>query len=336
MRLHSVPLGLAMSIILATTAQAQQTRSNYAHAQAPAAKKIPTDPQSQGAVHRIETYSGTRRSVRYLPAGNVSSSDRAGARELQHAENEASYLYDLERLKQQYVSDERVMEQDRLAVQRQLYGTNITSESDASQTNRGVYNNNYSSFYPGYPGYGWYGRSPVYPSYGIYGAYPYLGYGAYGGIGAQSNFARTTMGQNHTERTVTRSLRNGVGDEGRVKEAMAHVIAGQSSPEYGEKVMQEYEKAMSQAASSPTLAKALSVRKDSVAAAKYEPSFSVKSEVTIWTGADKVDGVVKADRPGWVVLETDEGEVSVRKSTIGRSLVHSNSAHSPKRSTASK
>jgi hypothetical protein len=45
--------------------------------------------------------------------------------------------------------------------------------------------------------------------------------------------------------------------------------------------------------------------------------------VTIWVGTDKYVGTVKDDLSGWVVLQTDKGEVTVRKSEITRSEVPS-------------
>jgi hypothetical protein len=38
-------------------------------------------------------------------------------------------------------------------------------------------------------------------------------------------------------------------------------------------------------------------------------------------GTEKYMGTVKDDRAGWVVLQTDKGEVTVRKSEITRSEV---------------
>ncbi|MGH7172414.1 MAG: hypothetical protein ACRELG_19220 [Gemmataceae bacterium] len=162
----SCVLGVCVGALAAATlADGQQATSKFARTPVPPAKKSKAEPAvkksraeppARGSIHRIEMYSGTRRSVRYLPMGSVSDADRAAARELQRAENEESYLFDLERVKQQYVSDERLAEQDRAAVQKDLYGKSITTEQDASRINRQGYMNGYG-MYGGYGGYGMYG-----------------------------------------------------------------------------------------------------------------------------------------------------------------------------------
>jgi hypothetical protein len=245
-----------------------------------------------GSVDRIELYSGPSHTTRYVVSGDVSASERAAAREMEQAENEEIYVASLERLKQQYVSGERVMEAHRRGVQRDLYGKSITSGWDSS----------YSGGLSG--GYGWGGD--------------YLGgYGGYGGSGYPGGFSSGYS--NDSYQSETRSLKDGVGDEGRMKAAFAPVIAQQATPEYAAAAQSRYEKALARAAGSPTLARVLSLPRAEEAA--YEPSFTKDSRVVIWVGTDKYAGVVKADRPGWVVLDTDDGEVRLRKSEIDRSVV---------------
>jgi len=79
-------LGVWMGVLAASTlADGQQNTSKYAPCSrvgffatappakkstiAPPAKKSTIAPPARGAIHRIELYSGTRRSVRYLPSG---------------------------------------------------------------------------------------------------------------------------------------------------------------------------------------------------------------------------------------------------------------------------
>jgi hypothetical protein len=121
--------------------------------------------------------------------------------------------------------------------------------------------------------------------------------------------------------SVTRSLQFGMGDEGRFKDAMVQVIASQASPEYAASVVRGYDAAVARAASSPALAKALSLRKGPTTYAAYEPTFTKGGNVVIWIGNDKITGTVKDDYPGWVVVQTTTGEVTVRKSEITRSEV---------------
>lgn len=322
-------LGILLGVLTAVAAQAQQTTSNYARVPVPPAKKAVSQSDRQGAIHRIELYSGTRRSVLYMPSGDVSISDRATARELQHAENEESYLYDLEQVKQQYVSDERLAEQQRHAVQQELYGKSITTEGDSTRTGTQNYNN-------GYGGYGMYGGYGLNGGFGMYGGGYGLYGGGYGGYGYGGRMGGRSSAMGHSETSVTRSLKDGVGDEGRMKAALAPVLASQASPEYAEHVLRTYEKTAARAAASPVLAKTLSLRKAPAVAANYEPSFTKDSKVAVWVGNDKYDGVVKSDRSGWVVLETDDGEVSLRKSTIERSLVHNKPKGTPTRTAVAK
>jgi len=326
-------VGILLGILAVAPAQAQQTnRSNYARAQEPPARSIADQPEKPGAIHRIELYSGTRRSVRYLPSGNVSSSDRAAARELQRAENEDSYLLDLEKLKQQYVVDERILEQHRRAVQQQLYGKSIESERDSSNLGSQRYMGGYGYATP--YGSGMPGAYRGYPYAGGYG-YPGYGYGGYGGYGARMGGMRASMG--HSKTTVRRSLENGVGDEGRIKDAMSKAIANEASPEYAHQALRDYEKAMKDAASSPVLAKTLSLRKTPTATASAdELSYPENSSVTLWIGRDKYEGVVKADRPDWIILRTDEGDMRVRKSSIERAVVRTTPKGTPARTTAAK
>lgn len=341
MRCIPIRLGRALGVcigILAAAALAygQQTTSKYARATAPPAKKtVAVESPARGSIHRIELYSGTRRSVRYLISGEVSDRDRAAARELQQAENEANYLYDLERVKQQYVSDERLLEQQRRAVQQQLYGTSVRTERDLTQGGRQFYNGGYGlggmGGYGGFPGYGLFGG---YPGYGMYGGYGGLGYGMYGGYGYRAGLTNSYNGR--SRQTVTRGLQNGVGDEGRIKAALAPIIAGQASQDYADEVQNHYEQALARAASSPMLAKTLSLRKAATATVNAEPAYPEKSKVTLWVGADRYDGVVKADGASWLVLQTDDGEMRVRKSTIERCIVHGAAAPSPQRATAAK
>ena len=189
--------------------------------------------------------------------------------------------------------------------------------------------------YGGFGMYGGYGLSGGLGGFGLYGGLGGYGmYGGYGGYGGRYGGMGTSAG--HSSVTETRSLKDGIGDEGRIKDAMAKAIANQTSPEYANQALHEYEKALARAASSPMLAKTLSLPKPSVATAKDEISYPENRKVTIWIGSDKYDGVVKADRPSWIVLETDDGEMRVRKSSIERSIVHAKPGHAPKHTTVSK
>jgi hypothetical protein len=108
-----------------------------------------------------------------------------------------------------------------------------------------------------------------------------------------------------------------------MKNAIVQVITQQSSPDYAAAVVRDYEAAVSRAAASPILSRDLGLPKSAVQTPQKELSFTKGSKAVIWVGVEKYEGTIKDDRPGWVVLHTDTGEVTVRKSEITRSEVPS-------------
>jgi hypothetical protein len=110
-----------------------------------------------------------------------------------------------------------------------------------------------------------------------------------------------------------------MGDEGRIKNAMAQGIAQDASSDRAAVVAREYEAAAARAAASPVLSRDLGLQKGPAPKESREPSFAKGSKVTVWIGSDKYTGTVKEDVDGWLVLQTDKAEVRVRKSEITRS-----------------
>ncbi len=308
-------LGLLLGVVVTATAQGQPiVVAHSARAKAPAAKDT-ADRTPPGSVHRIVVFEGANRSVHYVTSGALSTADRLAAFDLERAENELTYIHDLQRLKQQYVNSERIMEPQRRYVQEQLYGTQI--RYGGSNTSYGGYGG-YGYGGNGYGGYGYGG----YGSSGIYSPY------AFGGLG----YRRSPSGSvGSTSYSVVRSLQFGMGDEGRLKNAMVSVLAREASSDYADAALRRYDTAAGRAASSATLSRDLSLRKGPAAYADREPSFAKGDKITIWLGNDKYTGTVKEDRPGWLVLQTDKGEVTVRKSEITRSETPSKPAGGPGR-----
>jgi hypothetical protein len=314
-------LGVLLGAAAATMAQGQQiTVAKNAIPKPPAAKKTTEEPKARSGVYRIELYAGPSRTVRYMFSGDVPSHEREVALDMQRAENEMMYVQDMERLKQAYVNGERIAEAHRQDVQRQLYGTSITTGRDLSRSGGGRYLSGYGGLYGGYGLYG--GGLGFLGGYGMYG----MGYSPYGigGYGTRAGGYNSYSGESW--QTVNRSLQNGVGDEGKLKDAMAQAVAKQSTPEYATEAQHHYEKAVARTAEAPMVARAMSLPKTTGPAVAYEPSFTRDSHVVVWVGGDKYDGTVKEDHPGWVVLTTDEGELRLRKSEIGRSVVKSGPA----------
>jgi hypothetical protein len=333
-------LGILLGVIAATMAHGQQiTVAKYALPKGPPPRRTAEDIKANGAIHRIEMFSGPNRSVQYLFSGEVPAQEREATVQLQRAENELMYVQDLERLKQQYVNSERYMEPIRRGVQRDLYGRSITTGQDLSNYGAGRYNSGFGFGFTGAP-VGFLG-GPFGLRSGLGTGLPFFNGGltagspfGFGGYSNRAGFSNGYAGDAY--QTVTRSLQNGVGDEGRMKDAMAQAIAKQTDPEYANDTLRHYERAVSRAVSMPMLAKTLSVPRTATASAEYEPSFKKDSHMVLWIGDDKYTGTVKSDQAGWVVLDTEEGEVSVRKSQIMRAQVLARPGASPDRHRVSK
>ncbi|HTU21074.1 MAG TPA: hypothetical protein VMG10_23680 [Gemmataceae bacterium] len=286
-------LGILLGAVVTTTAYGQQNK-------APAAPEKAPPP---GSVHRMVIREGPNQRVYYIATGNLSTSDRMAAHNLEQTENGLIYARDLQGLKQQYVNSERILEPKRRAIQQELYGQRIQYGSRGAA---------YSST-GGYGGGGYYG----YP----YGYYPFFnngwgggyGYGGYAG-GVFSSFGSTSY-------SVVRSLQFGMGNEGVMKNALVRVIAQEATSSNAAGAVRDYEDAAARAASSPILSRDLGLSKSAAPASAKEMSFAKGSKTTIWVGKDKYSGTVKDDRPGWVVIQTDKGEVTIRKSEITRKEV---------------
>jgi hypothetical protein len=269
--------------------------TSFGQAVRPAALAPPKEPGVRPAmaeadgVNRMEIYEGPNRTVYYF-GGGASSSERATLSELQRAENEMDYLNKLQMLRRLYVNNELTLQPQRLYVQEQLYGTQIS------------YGN--SSLLAGY-GYGYGGMGYSYPY--VYGNTFYGGYGGYG-PGGFSGY----LGGASTQ--VTRSLAYGMGDEGTLKNNLAPVIAQQAaSPEYHAAVIKNYQTALADAAASPRLARGL--RLDGRKPVKAMPPVTL----TLKNG-EKVEGSSLDDKTGgdFYIVETPRGQTSVRKSEVIR------------------
>jgi hypothetical protein len=235
-------------------------------------------------VHKMVVLSGGSTAVHYFGQG-LSPGEDAALRDLERAENEANQAADLQALRRQYVADEQLLQARRTAVQFGLYGRSITDTTASAFA------------FGGYGGY-----------YGGY--YPWYGYG-YGSFGAPYGFVADS-------RTVNQSLANGVGDEGRIKEAMAQVVAAASTPEASTAAARAYTAAIGRAAESDNLRAALNLGgKGGVAAAAAELSPHVK--LTLKDGDKTVEGTLVSEDADWITVDTgNKEEVSVRKADVTR------------------
>jgi hypothetical protein len=280
-------LGLLLGVLALTPATARQC----------AAAEPPP-----GSVHRMVIQEGANRSVHYITSGNLSTSDRQAASDLERTENELTYLRNLQQLKHQYVKSELSLEPYRRYVQGYLYGRQIHSAG-------------YASTYANYVPNGVYGVPGTYGYNRFYSPYSYGGYG-YGGYSGMAYASRSA--QSYSE---TRSLQYGMGNEGVMKNAIVGGIARQALPEYTAAALRDYQSAVARAAASPVLSRDLNLPKSAASVPSAEPAFTKGAKATIWVGNEKYAGTVKDDLPGWVVLQTDKAEVTVRKSEITRAEV---------------
>jgi hypothetical protein len=266
-------VGVVVGVVLATTA----------FGQTPSARRAP-----RGRVQRMEIFDGTRQTVRYF-SDNVSPGESSTLRDVERLENEMAYLNNLQALKGQYVTSERLLETHRRQVQRELYGLEKSRSS-------------YGTTYVATGGYG-------YPSFG----------GLYGGYG----YGVTPVGGDSS--TVTETLADGVGPEGKIKEAMAMVMAQQASPEYAAKIDRAYDMALLQATASPTLRVALGVPygkesrtlDDGIRRAGAETAVVAPVVLTLQDG-EKVYGRKLSEKGDFYVVEKADGSEEVRKSVVMR------------------
>ncbi len=279
-------LGVVFGVVATTMIHGQQVP---APAQAPPPKAAPVEKSAPASVHRIVIFEGPNRSVHYVASGNLPIGDRLAAHELERAENELTYVHELQRLKQQYVNSERIMEPQRRYVQEQLYGTQIRYGGSNSVS--------------GSNGYGGMGYPYAYGGFANY----YGNRGYFNGYAASTSYA------------VTRSLQFGMGDEGRFKNAMVQVIAQQATPEYAAAARLRYENSVALAGSSPALAEALSLPKSDSRPVRSEGPYKKGDRLTVTLkDKEKITGTVESDSPEWIVLRTADSRVSVRKADILR------------------
>jgi len=270
-------LAVLAGAVLATAAQGQAVRPA---AQAP----------GDNRVYRMEILNGPTRTVHYVGAG-LSPGEMTSLNELERAENRTAYADSMLALKLQYVNGEIMNEPGRRYTQQAWYGRNLSLTSyDSSYANLG-----------GYPG----GRYTF--GYPYYSPYNYGGYGYSGGYGTLMTGGTTTL---------TRSLANGVGDEGVLKNTLAPVIAQQATPEYAAAAARDYQTALARAASSDNLRAALNLpERGRIAQAGAETTTNHPVTLTL-QGGKEVKGTMVREEPDWLVLRSGNSEITVRRSEV--------------------
>jgi hypothetical protein len=247
-----------------------------------------------GGVHRMVIRNGATQTVHYVAGRDVSPGDAATLRDLEGAENEAMYAMDLQRLKAQYVASERLLEPERRFIQMALYGQNINVATT----------DGYVGFFGG--GYGGAGFrfAGGYPNY-AYGAYPY------GGLGGGVAFS----GGRSVD--VNRSLANGMGDEGVLKNTLSQVIAAEATPHAMATAMRNYNAALARAGESNTLRTALGLPAGKAGApgtARYAADETTAPVDLTLKNGQTIEGSKIVDEKGdYYVIETPTRKVRVLK-----------------------
>jgi hypothetical protein len=253
---------------------------------------------AQPGVYRMEIFSGPNRTVRYFGTG-VSPGEDTSLRELERTENELTYARELLAVKKAYAESERLLEPHRREVQQQLYGISTT------QTSFGGFG------FPGglYGGLGAFGRNygfanAGYPYLAAAPGYAYAGYGSYLYPAAGGLFG--TLGGTST---VTRSLANGVGSEGAVKDAMAITMARQATPEFAASIEAGHERALVRLSDDKAMRTVLGLPKPprggDIRAVNFERGPVI---VTLKTG-EKVVGNKMEEKGEWIIV-TGNGQTT--------------------------
>ncbi len=277
---------VALGLLTTTAGRAQEKLP-------PPAKPAARETVAPG-VHRMVIRNGATQTVHYIAGRDVSPGDAAALRDLEGAENEAMYARDLQRLKMQYVASERLLEPERRFIQMALYGQNITVGA----------NSGYAGYLGG-PGFRYAGGYP------FYGLSPYgVGYG-YGGLS-------TVYGSSSA--SVNRSLANGMGDEGVLKNMLSQVIAADSTPQAMATAMRGYNAAVARAGQSNALRVALGLPERKAGGPnpyRYAAAESAAPVVLTLKNGQRIEGTKMVDEKGdYYVVETPTRRVRVLKSEV--------------------
>jgi len=158
-----------------------------------------------------------------------------------------------------------------------------------------------------------YGQSISYgTNNGFAGGYPYYG-GGYGGFG------NTVFGSSSS--SVNRSLANGMGDEGVMKNMISQTIAQEATPNYTAAAMRNYNAAVARAGESNALRVALGLPERKAGGPnpyRYAAAESTAPVVLTLKNGQQVEGSKMAMEGDFYVIETPTRKVRVLKSEVTR------------------
>jgi hypothetical protein len=301
--------GIVLGLLLAT--------ATYGQAPTPApilrpvvVEKPKTPLNPTGAAHRMEIQSGTIVGIRYF-GKELAPSEMAALRDLERAENEASYADSMAALRQMYVRNELEMEARRHNVQLALYGnsTLVTSGGfgGAACASPAAYDMGYAALPNGLSlvqnGYG--AGAMVYPGqYAFNRLYPNVYTPGYWG---DANFSRTV--------TSFDSLQNGMGDEGVMKSELVKGMAARYTPEIVTAAYRNLDSAVNRIAYMPKIRDGLNGAEPGRVVPVATPA-----AITLTLKDNKeLKGNLVGEDGDWLVVNTDTEEIRVRKEDVVKS-----------------
>jgi hypothetical protein len=308
--------GIVLGLLLAT--------ATYGQAPTPApilkpvlVEKPKTPLNPTGAAHRMEIQSGTIVGVRYF-GKDLGPSEMVALRDLERAENEASYGDSLAALRQMYVRNELEMEARRHNVQLALYGNSTTVTSGGgwgggAYATPAAYDMGYAALPNGLSlvqnGYGYGGGAMVYPGqYAFNRLYPNVYTPGYWG---DANFGGIA-----TSVTSVDSLQNGMGDEGVMKNEIAKAIAARYSPETMATTYRNLDNAVFRIAYMPKVRDALNGPEPGRVVPVATPGAIT---LTLKDVKEPLKGNLVGVDGDWLIVQTDTEEVRVRKEDVVKS-----------------
>jgi hypothetical protein len=249
-----------------------------AWAQQPGKPAADTEPRT----HRLVIENGPSRTVHYI-SRDLSPGEESALRDLERAENGMAFAEELQNLRRLYLRNERLLELRRGQVNPLLYG--------------------YSSEYAAglFPGV-------VATAYGGFAGYPYAGgFGNVGGIFAYPG-AAAALG------TATNTLAFGLGNEGVIKNEMAHTLADPAASAAADaaaaRAARAYDTALARVADTRLGKDFRLVREERAAGPRVTLVMKKDNE--------KIAGNLVSDDGEWITVETDKEEVTVRRADVDR------------------
>ncbi len=266
------------------------------------APKLAANQTVQPAAHRLEIVTGLHSSVHYFGKG-LAPTEMAALRDLERAENEASYAESMASLRQLYLNNELARERGGQLVQTarntttvSTYGTGMGGAA-ASPLQMGYAGipNNYALVANPY--------GTVYPSQVAYNQlYPNVYTPGYWG---DANFGGTV--------TTVENVQYGSGSDSKIKQELFKSMSTQYTPENVTGLYRSLDAAMSRVTGLPRVREALGQSDPSgIALAGYG-----QVTLTLKDGKELKGKLVREDGD-WLYLESDNEDVSVRKADVAR------------------